>query len=127
MRASSRERGVVMNEHPESDELLAYSFGELGETTTASIAVHLATCAKCATTIERLALIQATVRADAAMAPSADARARVLALAADRARPRTERASAFASLKRVVASLTFDGRSSTALAGLRGETTAYML
>jgi hypothetical protein len=116
-----------MNEHPESDELLAYAFGDLDEMKTPVIASHVAACAACAAAMERVELVRATVRADAALAPSPMALSRVMALATGRARSRPERASAFASLKQIVASLAFDGRSSMALAGLRGSTTAYLL
>jgi hypothetical protein len=116
-----------MNEHPESDELLAYALGDLDATRTPAITAHVATCTDCAAVIARVEMVRATVRADAALAPSARALARVTALAAGRARPRPERISGIAALKRVVASLTFDSRSSPAHAGLRGHTTAYLL
>jgi anti-sigma factor RsiW len=117
-----------MNGHLVSDdELLAYAVGELDETRMPAIAAHIAACAECAAAMEKIVLVRETVRADAALVPSVDALARVRALIAGRARSRPERASVFASLNHVVASLTFDGRSPMALAGLRGGTTAYVL
>jgi anti-sigma factor RsiW len=116
-----------MNEHPGFDELLAHAFGEVDETRASGIAAHVATCAECAAVLARVDLVRATVRADAALVPSDTALARVRGLTVRRVRVRPESVSAFASPKRVVASLTFDGRSAAAFAGLRGGAAPYVL
>ena len=117
-----------MNDHPVSDDdLLAYAFGKPDPRKAPGIAAHITTCPSCAATLARIALVRATVRADVALVPSAAASMRVKALIAGRARPALERASVFASLRHVVASLTFDGRSALALSGLRGGTDAYVM
>jgi anti-sigma factor RsiW len=117
-----------MNDHPVSnDDLLGYAFGDPDQTNTPDLAAHVAACPACAATLARFALVQSTVRAEATLVPSVAAMARVKALINGRGLPATVRPSVFATLKHVVASLTFDGRSAFALAGLRGTTDAYLL
>jgi anti-sigma factor RsiW len=117
-----------MNDHPISDDdLLAYASGDPVQRDNRPLAAHLATCPACAATLARFTLVQTSVRTDATIVPSAAAISRVNALIAGRRQPAPEQPSIFATLKRVVASLTFDGRSTYALAGLRGSTDAYLM
>jgi hypothetical protein len=116
-----------MNDHPTDNDLIAYAFGDPDQRNRPDLATHLASCQDCSATLARFFLVQSTVRADATLVPSATAVARVKALIADRRQAAIEPVSIFATLRRVVAMLTFDGRSEVALAGLRGASEAYMM
>jgi len=117
-----------MSNHPVSeDQLMAHAFGDLGAEGDPAFASHLAGCGECAAVLARFDLVRATVCTDATLVPSNAALTRVLGLMAGRQQAAFERPSAFASLKRLVASLVFDGRAAPAMAGLRGATTAYVL
>lgn len=116
-----------MNGHPTDNDLIAYAFGDPDQRNDLDLAGHLTACPACAATLATFALVQSTVRIDATLVLSAATVARVKALIADRREPAAEPSSMFATLKRVVATLTFDGRSAVAFAGLRGATDAYVL
>jgi anti-sigma factor RsiW len=117
-----------MSDHPVSDvALLDYFAGDLPLQQKPDVAAHVASCPSCAATLARFNRVRAAVHADAGFVPSPAMVMRAKKLTGGRERASSERWSPFASLKQFVASLTFDGRSAPAPAGLRGETTSYLV
>jgi anti-sigma factor RsiW len=114
--------------HPVTyDDLIAFAAGDPGLSSASNILAHLASCPACAATVARYRLVRQAIVTDARLAPSANALARVRNLAAGLRQPERNRTTPLASLRRIVARLTFDGASQPALHGLRGGTESYLL
>jgi anti-sigma factor RsiW len=116
--------GAAMERHEvEYEELIALAAGELSGDRRTEILRHLEGCPACAATVATFQTVREVVRADAVAAPSAAMLERVKRLAMPDAV--TEKRSIVDAIRRVVASLVFDGRQP--VAGLRGSASGHGL
>lgn len=118
----------TMVDHPNLEELLAFASGD-DVPGLSSLALHLASCAKCTGTVNRFRLAAATLRSDDAPLPPEAAIARAKALFMVNA-PASAAPSIgpLGTLRRVIAELIFDsaGGATPALAGFRGGGERYL-
>lgn len=119
-----------MSRHPVSyDFLVAFAGGELAGPEADTVSAHVAGCPNCAATVARYSAARAAV-ADAAWEPvPAAAMSEAKGLFA-RFGPRpavVERTSPLLTLRRLVATITFDSAAGAGLAGARGAGEAYTL
>jgi hypothetical protein len=116
----------MSDEHVRYEDLIAHVFGEPSATDSTTIATHLESCAGCRATANRFAAVRATIELDRMPGPSISAIERVKGLMT--AAPVVQQAfSPFSTLRRALASLTFDSRQAYALSGLRGSSDSYLL
>lgn len=116
----------MSDEHVSYEDLIAHLLGEIGDAGSTTIAAHLASCFECRATANRFASVRETIEADRIPGPSLSAIERVKDLMT--ASPVVQQAfSPLATLRRAIASLTFDSRQAYALSGLRGSTDSYLL
>ena len=120
-----------MTRHPiPYERLIAHASGETTGAEADSVAAHVATCPACAATVARFSVARAAAGADAWVPVPAAAMERAKGLFA-RFGPRPaaapDAASPLAALRRLVASVTFDGAGGVGLAGARGTGDAFTL
>lgn len=118
----------MTGDHVPLHSLIAYLLGETDEKESAHVSGHVAGCEACAASLSRAMSVQQTLRADRELAPGPSAAAieRVKSLVMPHhaaSRP----SAAIDVMRRVVAALTYDSRTVGAQAGLRGESTSYLL
>lgn len=120
-----------MTPHPiPYERLIAHASGETTGAEADAVATHLATCPACAATVARYSVAReaASAPAWAPVPVAAMERAKDLfARFGPRPAPTEERTSPLAALRRMVASITFDGAGGVGLAGARGTGDAFTL
>lgn len=101
--------------------LIAFAAGDLSGAERERVADHVERCAACARTVARYAAVGETVRNDERWAPPAAVIARAQALFKPAGSPAEEGLDVITTLRRIMASLTFDSRADYAMAGLRAQ------